>query len=150
MGGEKAPVAGLAHQVAGAADPLQAAGYALGRLELDHQVDVADVDAQLQRRGAHQRRQAALLEGPLQVQAGLAADAAVVGAERPGDGAGALDTQVRGHAVLRSAPRAVLAARLARQPQVVEPVGGAFRLAAAVGKDQRRVVGLDQIHAPGG
>ena len=59
VGGKDAPLAGLAHQVAGAAHALQALGHRLGRLELHDQVDRADVDAQFQRRGADQGRQLA-------------------------------------------------------------------------------------------
>ena len=46
--GEDPALGGLAEAVAGAADPLQAAGDGLRRLDLDHEVDGAHVDAQLQ------------------------------------------------------------------------------------------------------
>ena len=46
--GEDAAARDLAKGVAGAADPLQPAAYRLRRLDLDHQIDRAHVDSQLQ------------------------------------------------------------------------------------------------------
>ena len=47
--GEDPALGRVAHVVAGAADALQARGHRLGRLDLQHQVHRAHVDAQLQR-----------------------------------------------------------------------------------------------------
>jgi hypothetical protein len=80
------------------------------------------------------------------LEARLAADAAVVGAERPTNGAGALDAAALDGAALDHCLGAAGLACLARQVEVVEPVGGALRLAAAVGKDEGGVVGLDAVH----
>jgi hypothetical protein len=41
--------AGLVEPMVGAADPLHQAAHALGRAHLDHQVDVAPVDAEIER-----------------------------------------------------------------------------------------------------
>lgn len=73
--------------MAGPADPLQAGGDGRRRLDLDHQVDRAHVDAQLQAGGGHNGRQSAGLqilldEGPL-----LLGDRAVVRAGEQGRGA---------------------------------------------------------------
>jgi hypothetical protein len=48
--------------VAGAADALQPGGDRLGRLDLEHEVDGAHVDAELERRGGDEARQLAGLE----------------------------------------------------------------------------------------
>ena len=66
---EDDPFAGLVHAVAGAADALQPAGHRRRRLDLHHQVDGAHVDAQLERRGRHQRPQPAGLEQVLDLGA---------------------------------------------------------------------------------
>ncbi|MNF39885.1 hypothetical protein D3C84_208800 [compost metagenome] len=71
-----------ADAVAGAADPLQQGGDAARRAELADQLDLADVDAQLQRGGGHQHPQLAALEALLGVQAQLLGQAAVVGGDR--------------------------------------------------------------------
>ena len=80
--GEHDALGRLADGVAGAADPLDAAGNAPRRLHLDDQVDRAHVDAQLQARGRHQRRQASGLERLLDLDPLLAGDRAVVGAHQ--------------------------------------------------------------------
>ena len=67
-------------RVAGAADPLQAAGDRLRRLDLDHQVDGAHVDAELQRGGRDQAGQLPGLEQLLDHRALLVGERAVVGA----------------------------------------------------------------------
>ena len=78
--GEDPALRDLAEPVAGAADPLQPAGNRLRRLDLDHEVDGAHVDAELERRGRDQagqlpRLQHLLDHGPL-----LVGERAVVGA----------------------------------------------------------------------
>ena len=145
VGGEKAADAGLADQVAGAPHPLQAPCHAFGRLELYDQVHRADVDAQLQRGGTDKGRQPALLERLFQAKARVAADAAVVGAKGSTDGAGALDALGLHDATLYQRIGTIGLPCLAREPEIVQSVGGALGLAAAVGKDQRRAVGLDAV-----
>jgi len=49
--------AGLVEAVVGAADALHQAAHALGRAHLDHEVDIAPVDAEVERRGRHDRAQ---------------------------------------------------------------------------------------------
>ena len=68
--------------VAGATDPLQPAGDRLRRLDLDHQVDRAHVDAQLQRRGRDEARQLPRLQQLLDDRSLLVGERAMVG---PGD-----------------------------------------------------------------
>ena len=68
--------------MAGAADPLQPASDRLRALDLDHEVDRAHVDAELERGGRHQARDLALLEQLLDLDALLARERAVV---RTGD-----------------------------------------------------------------
>ena len=80
--GEDAAARDLAQRVAGAADPLQAAADRLRRLDLDHQVDGAHVDAQLQRRRRDQAGQLPRLQHLLDHSALLVGQRAVVG---PGD-----------------------------------------------------------------
>ena len=62
MGRVDAPFARLPHEMTGAAYPLQALGHRFGRLQLDNQIDCANVDAQFQRGGADERRQTASLQ----------------------------------------------------------------------------------------
>ena len=69
-----------AELVARAPDPLQPARDRLRRLDLDHEVDRAHVDAQLERRGGDQARDLAALEQLLDLDALLARQRAVVGA----------------------------------------------------------------------
>ena len=64
--------------MAGAADALQERGDRARRAELADQVDVADVDAELERRGGDQRLQLAALQALLGVEPLLARQAAVV------------------------------------------------------------------------
>ena len=69
-----------AELVAGAADPLQAARDRLRRLDLDHEVDGAHVDPELERRGRDEAGDLAALEQLLDLDALLAGERAVVGA----------------------------------------------------------------------
>ena len=62
----------------GAADALQEAGDRARRAELADEIDVADVDAELERRGRHQRLQLAVLEALLGVEPQLLGQAAVM------------------------------------------------------------------------
>ena len=105
-----------ADRVPGAADPLQPARHRLRRLDLDHEVDRAHVDPELERRGRDQARQLAGLQHLLDDEPLLARERAVVGA---GD---------------------LVARRQLVQPQR-EPLGGA----AVVDEHDRRAVRLDQL-----
>ena len=66
----------------GAADPLDAAGDAGRRLNLDDKVDGTHVDTQLEARGRHQSGKAAGLERILDQEALLLGDGAVVGTDQ--------------------------------------------------------------------
>jgi hypothetical protein len=48
---------GLIHAVVGAADPLGQTAGPLGRAHIDHQIHIAPVDPQIERRGADHRAQ---------------------------------------------------------------------------------------------
>src|SRR5215211_122185 len=75
------PAAGdLSHAVPGASDALEAGGHRLGRLHLNHEVDGAHVDAELEGAGGHEARQLAGLEEVLDDETLLAGERAVVGA----------------------------------------------------------------------
>ena len=78
--GEDAALGDVADAVAGAADALAGRGDRLGRLDLEHEVDRAHVDAQLERGGGHEARQLAGLELLLDDEPLLARERAVVGA----------------------------------------------------------------------
>ena len=120
--GEDPPHAQLADAVAGAADALQAARDGLGGLDLQHEVDGAHVDPQLQRAGRHQTRQAPGLQQLLDLRALLTG-------ERPVVGTGDLLSGLAGGVV------AVLGGGELVQAQR-HPLGGA----AVVDEDDRRVV----------
>ena len=79
MLGEEHAAGHLADLVAGAADPLQGAGHARRRLDLDDQVDRAHVDAELEAAGGDHAGQPAALEVVLDQRALLLGDRAVVG-----------------------------------------------------------------------
>ena len=78
--GEDPAFRGLAEPVPGAADPLQAAGHRLRRLDLDHEVDGAHVDSELERAGRDQAGELAGLEQLLDQGALLVGERAVMGA----------------------------------------------------------------------
>jgi hypothetical protein len=69
---------GLVQAVVGAADPLDHPRGPLGRGQLDDQVDVAPVDAHVQRRGADHGPQLAARHGRLDLAPLLGRQAAVV------------------------------------------------------------------------
>ena len=116
---EDPPAADVADRVAGAADPLQAARDRLRRLDLDHEVDRAHVDPELERRGRDEARQLAGLEHLLDDRPLLARQRAVVGA---GDLA---------------------------LGELVEPQRQPLGRAAVVDEQDRRAVGLDQLEQLG-
>ncbi len=112
---EDAALRDLAERVAGAADALQAARDRLRRLDLDHEIDGAHVDAELERRRRDEARDPARLEVFLDHRPLLARERAVVRAR---------DLFLRGF---------VQAQR--------EPLGEA----AVVDEDDRRAVRLDEL-----
>ena len=73
--GKMRPFGHAAHRVVGAADALQEYRDAARRAELAHQLDVADVDAELERGGGHHDLELAGLEALLGVEAGFLARA---------------------------------------------------------------------------
>ena len=75
---EEAALGRRVEAMAGAADPLDRGGNRFRGIELADQLDRADVDAQLQRRGRNDRLQLAALEPLLGEQALLAREAAVM------------------------------------------------------------------------
>jgi hypothetical protein len=77
--GEEHALGRLADLVAGPADPLQRAGDARWRGDLQHLVDRAHVDAELEAAGRHDGGQPAGLEVVLDLGALLLGDRAVVG-----------------------------------------------------------------------
>jgi hypothetical protein len=106
---KQAALGRAADAVAGAADPLQQGGNTARRTDLADQLDLADVDAQLQRGGGHQHPQFAALEALLGVQAQLLGQAAVVGGDR----------------MIAQALGQVAAGALGQTPGVDEQQGGA-------------------------
>ena len=77
--GKIVPAARLADRVAGAADALQPARHRARRLDLDHEVDRAHVDAELERAGGDDAAQLAALQLVLDDEPLLAGQRAVVG-----------------------------------------------------------------------
>ncbi len=77
-GGEDAALGHGAAPVAGAADALQGDGNRARRADLADQIDAADVDAQFERGGGHQRAQLAGFQLVLGREPQLARQAAVV------------------------------------------------------------------------
>ena len=137
--------------MAGAADPLQPARDRLRRLDLDHEVDGAHVDPELERRGRDQARQLAGLQHLLDDQPLLARERAVVRAR-------AISLARRSsfsRSASRSAPRRLLTNMIVERCALdqLEQLGvdrgpdrAARRLAAAgerVEVGRRRRVGLD-------
>jgi hypothetical protein len=94
---------------------LQAAGDARGALDLDDEIDGAHVDPELETARRHERGEPAGLELLLDLDALLAGDRAVVGADEI----------------------------LARE--IIQAVSETLREAAAVGEDDRAPVGADQL-----
>ena len=150
--GEDPAFRGLADAVPGAADPLQAAGHRLRRLDLDDEVDGAHVDPQLQRGGGDQAGELARLQHLLDQGPLLVGERAVVGA-------GDLDLLERLAGVgVAGAGRLVVAAVLGGRQlplafavgELVQSFGEALGGAAVVDEDDRRGVFLDQLAAAPG
>ena len=112
---EDPPARDLAERVAGAADPLQAARDRLRRLDLDHEVDGAHVDPELERRGRDEAWDAARLQVLLDLRALLARE------------------------------RAVVRARNLLLRQLVQPQRQPLGEAAVVDEDDRRAVRADEL-----
>ena len=113
--GEYASARDLAERVAGAADALQSARDRLRRLDLDHEIDGAHVDAELERRRRHEARDAACLQVLLDLRPLLTRQRTVVGAR---------------NFFLR---------------RFVEPQREALREAPVVDEDDRGAVGADEL-----
>ncbi len=79
---EDRALARLPHAVAGAPDALQPAAHGAGRLDLDHQIDGAHVDAELERRGGHDRPERAALQLVFDDDPLLTSERAVVGLDQ--------------------------------------------------------------------
>ncbi len=127
--GKIRPMLDLADAVAGAPDALQPARDRLRRLDLQHEIDGAHVDAELQRAGRDQARQLAGLQQLLDLRALLARERAVVGARD-------LD---RRRASAASPPSGVHLRRSLRG-ELVQPQREALGGAAVVDEDDRRAV----------
>ena len=78
---EQAPLRGRADRMSRATDALQQCRDRAWRAELADQVDVADVDAEFERRRGHQHFQITALEALLGVEAQLLGQTAVVGGD---------------------------------------------------------------------
>ena len=110
-----AALAGRADVVTGATDPLQTARDRAGGFDLQHEVDRAHVDAQLEGAGGDDAADQPLFQTVLDLGALLMRDTAVVGE----------------HELF---PR-----------QIVQPLRESFAEAAAVDEDDRRTVGADLL-----
>ena len=106
----------LVEPVIGAADPLQDARCALRRADIDHEIDIAPIDAEIERGRAHHRAQSAGHHGVLDL------------------------------APLRHVERAVMQRDgeivVVDAPQFLEQE---FGLAAGIDEDKRGLVALDQV-----
>ncbi len=81
VGRDQGGAARLVEAVVGAADPLQQAGGTLGRADLDDEVDVAPVDAEVERGGADHGAQGTGSHRGLDLAALLDGEAAVMQAD---------------------------------------------------------------------
>ena len=82
VSGKEPPLGRAADRVARAADALQKRRDRARRAELADEVDVADVDAELERGGGDQRFQLAALQPLLGLEPPLLGQAAVMGGDR--------------------------------------------------------------------
>ncbi len=127
--GEDAAARHLAHTVPSAPDALQAARHRLRRLDLDHEVDGAHVDTQLERRGRDQAGQAARLELVLDDETLLAGERSVM---RAGD-----------------LPHRLSCLHRPLRRQVVEPQGDALRRSPVVHEHEGRAMLFDEAQQLG-
>ncbi len=139
MLGEQHPAAGLTHLVSGPAHPLQRARDAGRRLDLDHQVDRAHVDAELEAAGGHHAGKPSALEVVLDQRSLLLGHRPVVRLRdhraRPVGDPG-LRHDLRRRLVVGLEP-------LARD--LVEPGREALGEPTGVGEDDRGAVLADQV-----
>ncbi len=140
--GEDPSAADLADAVPGAPDPLQPAGDRLRRLDLQHEVDRAHVDPELERGGRDEAWKLSGLEQLLDLRPLLARERAVVGAG---------DLARRGVRRLAAGPRPVaggvprvVSLRVLARGKLVQPQRDALGRAAVVDEHDRRVVLLYQ------
>src|SRR5207302_1722190 len=75
---EEAPLWSARQRMSGSTDALQECGDPVRRSNLAGEIDVTDINAELQRRGGHQRLQAATLQSGFRVQPFLFRQAAVM------------------------------------------------------------------------
>ena len=143
MLGEQHPPAGLADLVPGAADALQGAGHAGRRLDLDHQVDRAHVDPELEAAGGDHGRQPPALEVVLDEGALLLGDGAVVGLGD--DRLGAVRLPGLRHDLRRRRPAGLEGPAGARGRDLVEPGGQPLGQPPRVGEHDRGAVPLDEV-----
>ena len=134
--GEHLAAARLADLVTGAPDALQPTRHRARRLDLDHEVDGAHVDAELERRRGDEAAQAPGLEVVLDLEAALARQRPVVGLHQLEAGLG------RGAGALGGAAEPV-------EVELVEPGGQALGQAAGVDEDQGGAVLEDQLEQAG-
>ncbi len=144
--GQDPSLAGHSHEMTGTPDPLQPPGDRLRGLDLDYQIDRADVDAQLERGGADDRFEFALLQGVLHLQSFFASDAAVMDAHDPPfvAGPGCEIAQSLGHTVLDDG----LGAGIGTGEHFVQPVGHPLGGSAIVGEDESGPVFSNQLADP--
>ena len=140
--GEQHAPGHLADLVAGAADPLQGAGDAGRGLDLDHQVDRAHVDAELEAAGGDDAGEPAALEVVLDQGALLLGDRAVVGLRD--HRCGAVGLPGLGHDLGGCRPVGSLEARAVGR-DLVEPGGQPLGQPTRVGEDDGRAVLVDQV-----
>ena len=112
---QNAPFRHAGERVAGSADALQKRRDPVRRSDLAHEIHVADVDAELERRGRDQRPQLAVLQPRFRVETALLGQAAVMRGDR------------------------ILAEALAQVP------GHALGQPPRVHEDQRRPVSADEL-----
>ena len=123
------------HLMTGTTDPLQPRRHRVRRLDLDHEIDRAHVDAQLQRAGGHQRAELPGLQFVLDAQPLLAAQRTVV----------CLDQLV---ALVRARAVEGVATIGALEVQLVEAAGETFGQPTGVDEDERAAVLEDQLQQP--
>ena len=144
--GEEHAAGHLADLVAGAADPLQRAGDAGRRLDLDDQVDRAHVDAELEAAGRDHAGESAALEVVLDDRALLLRHRAVVGLRDHRRRAVRL-TRLR-HDLGRRLAVALGTPACPVGGDLVQPRGQPLREPARVGEDDGRAVLADQVGDP--
>ena len=139
MLGEDGALGRFAHGVAGPADALQAPAHRARRLDLDHEVDGAHVDAELEAAGGHEAAQLA----PLQL---VLDDDALLARQRPVVGADQLAAAFGHHAFVLGQLVQAGGQALGQAPGVAEDDGG------AVGEHELEDAGVDARPdaAPGG